>query len=1032
MSSIPTPYNAFDDDDDDDKHSKDHRNVGPEALIILFTFAGLLLGAMLREVSKKSKIPYTPILLAVGLIMGVYVDSLGVLGDATKLALNIEPHGILMIFIPTLIFESAFNADWYIFKKVIINILLLAGPGVLLGTFLLAFVLKVFLGYDSDDLKWSAALTLGSIISTTDPVAVVALLKDLGAHAKFNLLIEGESLLNDGVAMVFFTLFLNIAKGQSSGVGEVVVNFIQLVGGGPLLGFVAGIICSLWLKRITRDNILSITITFIACYLLFFLAETQFHVSGILALVTLGLFMSAYGKTKIDTDAKEALHAVWSWVQYTCETLIFLLTGLLIGYEVFVKESTIEAMDWVKMIFFYIFMIGARAAMVFAFYPLLKRHGYGLTGKEFVVLVWGGLRGALGLALALIVAVDDSLPKRMRDLVLFYMAGMTVMTLLINGTTCSWLVNRLELTAEPAIKNRLQKNLIAEMILKSEEKQDQLMADRFLNLSDWKAVSKLVGNEELIRDFAGNLAGGERTPKDHDPEAQQAVELQELARMIERKSAYEYFKDDDIFQETRFRILRIMKGIFWEKFEQGLLSGEATRLLVEGVNVSLDATEQPIDLWGFFYHYFTSFKLIKFFMKLKDFFLVGKLAKRYITRHMSFIYEVTTAFITVCGEILELDQNIPLSKHHIQSILEEIEKNRSDADNYILDLQGNFLEIIKVIQIQRAANQILDHQKHFLSEMLHSGQIEEKEYAYIRRKIDRRLNSLDNFKIDWHLPTFNEFVVEFPIFSNLSAQDARDIQRESKSANFHKGDFLYEIGNPCNGVFFITKGRVIESIDARRQFSRGVGAILSFANMVNEERTALTNCEAFSDVTVTFVPFEKLDPIVRRNNAFEEKIYKNALYTFLQASNEKESGVLRLDESKLNEVLRKCKLRTLREGEKFRLENGGFLFTGAVTKAVNTDEMERFKAEKYSIIWPTNSELYATKTSKVLEFEEEVRDFFGKHEEYSREERRSYMAPREPKKSSIRTSFRDAFQRDMFDKEFKNMMGKNKNDDYLS
>jgi len=644
-------------------------------------------------------------------------------------------------------------------------------------------------------------------------------------------------------------------------------------------------------------------------------------------------------------------------------------------------------------------MIAARAAMAFVFYPLLKRHGYGLTGKEFLVLVWGGLRGSLGLALALIVAVDENLPKRMRDLVLFYMAGMAVFTLLINGTTCSWLVKRLELTAEPEIKNRLQNNLIAEMVLKSEEKQEKLKSDRFLNLSDWKTVNKLVGNQDLLQEFASNLPGAAPEP--------QGVELVSLTRMIERRSAYEYFQDDDIFQETRFRILRIMKGIFWEKFEQGLLSGEATRLLVEGVDVSLDATEQPIYLWGFFYHYFTSFKLIKFFMRMKDFFLVGKLAKRYITRHMSFIYEVTTAFITVCGEVLELEQKIPLSKHHIQAILEEIEKNRSDADNYILDLQGNFLEIIKTIQIQRATNQILDHQKHFLAEMLHSGQIEEKEYANIRRKIDRKINSLDSFKIDWHFPTFNEFIVEFPIFSHLSAEDARDIQRESKPANFHKGDFLYKIGDPCNGVFFITKGRVIESLDGRRQFSRGVGAILSFANMVNEHRRAMTNCEAFSDVTVTFVSFEKLDPIVKRNPAFEEKIYKNALYTFLQASNEKESGVLRLDESKLNEVLRKCKLRRLKEGEKFILENGGFLFAGDVRKAMNTNEIERFKAEKYSIIWPTNSELHAVKMSKVLEFEEEVRDFFWRHEEYSRD------LP--SKKNSVRASFREVIERDLVD-----------------
>jgi NhaP-type Na+/H+ or K+/H+ antiporter len=109
---------------------------------------------------------------------------------------------ILFIFIPVLIFESSFNCDWYIFKRVIINVFLLAGPGVLLGSFMLAISLKIFLGYT--DITWAGALTMGSILCATDPVAVVALLKELGASARLNTLIEGESLLNDGTAMVFY------------------------------------------------------------------------------------------------------------------------------------------------------------------------------------------------------------------------------------------------------------------------------------------------------------------------------------------------------------------------------------------------------------------------------------------------------------------------------------------------------------------------------------------------------------------------------------------------------------------------------------------------------------------------------------------------------------------------------------------------------------------------------------------------------------------------------------------------------------
>lgn len=142
----------------------------------------------------------------------------------------------------------------------------------------------------------------GSVLSATDPVAVVALLKELGASPKFGTLIEGESLLNDGSAMVFYLLFYNITIGNAANPQDVITNFVRLAGGGPALGILFGLLSSLWLRRVIRDEVLVSIITFLTCYLVFFIAEfTEVKVSGILALVVLGLFMSAYGKTSISS-----------------------------------------------------------------------------------------------------------------------------------------------------------------------------------------------------------------------------------------------------------------------------------------------------------------------------------------------------------------------------------------------------------------------------------------------------------------------------------------------------------------------------------------------------------------------------------------------------------------------------------------------------------------------------------------------------------------------------------------------------------
>lgn len=132
-----------------------------------------------------------------------------------------------------------------------------------------------------------------------------------------------------------------------------------------------------------------------------------------------------------------AVHLIWAFLQFSCETLIFILTGILIGDELIAqKQSTILMSDWVKVFFFWVLAHVIRGLMVFSFWPFLQKYGYPITKNEFVILVYGGLRGALGITLALMVYRDTELKnERLKDLTLFYMAGFATLTLLVNGTT---------------------------------------------------------------------------------------------------------------------------------------------------------------------------------------------------------------------------------------------------------------------------------------------------------------------------------------------------------------------------------------------------------------------------------------------------------------------------------------------------------------------------------------------------------------------------------------------------------------------
>ena len=273
----------------------------------------MVIASICREIKKITGIPYTPLLLVAGMLCGGYTSSLWEFGLGLEIVLTIDPHGILLIFIPILIFEAAYNTDLYFFKKEFYQVITLAGPGVVISSVILAICFNYVLGY-GDEFNIYGGLCFGSLASATDTVAVLALLKELGAPKYFSMLFEGENLVNDATAMVFYMIFSDLFKAKGVTPLGALLQFLRLSVGGIALGGFIFLIVIIWLRRITKDKILVITITIVSCYLTFYFAENVAMVSGLLSVVVLGVLMAMHSKMRMNPETAETIHIVISFI----------------------------------------------------------------------------------------------------------------------------------------------------------------------------------------------------------------------------------------------------------------------------------------------------------------------------------------------------------------------------------------------------------------------------------------------------------------------------------------------------------------------------------------------------------------------------------------------------------------------------------------------------------------------------------------------------------------------------------------------
>ncbi|HEY7351002.1 MAG TPA: sodium:proton antiporter [Ktedonobacterales bacterium] len=407
----------------------------------------LLISLGVALAARWARLPYTLGLVVVGLGIGFF----HLLPD-----IILTPDLVLLIFLPPLLFEGAWNLEQRELLRNWLPIFLLAGPGLGISIAIVGLILHFAVGLD-----WPTAFLLGAIISPTDPIAVLALMRRLGLSTRLRVLVEGESLFNDGVAAATTQALLVVVLssigagvglvsfgGSASGIAasqtgsggaaiteELMLNLLRLVGGGIGLGLVVGYVVSRLVRHV-NDHLIETTVTVVVAYGVYLLGEAA-QVSGILAVITAGLVLGSYGRQTGMTQAtQEAVDGFWEFAAYIANSLLFLLMGLQIGqYPI---TGRIIPIAWAVLS-----VVVGRALIIYLFLPLYNLLAQRLEGKRvalyiapgliprhwMLLLLSAGLRGALSLALAL--ALPLSTPHRETLVVIVY--GVVLVTLLGQG-----------------------------------------------------------------------------------------------------------------------------------------------------------------------------------------------------------------------------------------------------------------------------------------------------------------------------------------------------------------------------------------------------------------------------------------------------------------------------------------------------------------------------------------------------------------------------------------------------------------------
>ena len=663
---------------------------------LLLTIAGLTVGAIFKSLFQRTRIPYTVGLFAIGLAAGI-MNRMGVFhgmpqfSAALDSVANINPDLILYIFLPILIFDAAYELNLHIFKKTLTNATLLAAPGLIICMILTAGVLMAISffvpGYEK--WTWASALMFGALISATDPVAVVALLHELKTSKRFSTLVDAESLLNDGTGIVCFMLFYGITVWGRNDELTPILEFCQVVAGGAILGFIAARLVIWFITRVNSEEMIQNSVIILSAYLVFILAQLYLGISGVIALVAFGLTIAYVGKPRLKPQVNIFMGSFWELLTYIANTLIFIIVGIVIAEKVDFSWSHCAI-----LLLVYIALNIIRYITIMMLYPIMKRSGYGLNKKESIILTWGGLRGALGMTLALMVSYTPAIPEEIRSQVLFFTAGTVTLTLCINATTMRWLLNKLGLiyipTARTMMENKIQ-NLLHE---NSEQYFERLKTREALNGANWEKVSQYVTAS---------------------PSAQEATPMA-----------------NDVMNEIRLRVLDKEKMFLHQIYDEGIISKTSFMQLSNSLDELYDHDgSYALDTRTSIFNFCNRTFILDGMQRIPK---IGSWISFYFKERIGVVHDLGRGFIILQKEDLKLLDDLEGSnmlsgeqKVVLKTLRAEIQHNLDTMNGILNKLANDFPKAYKHALTQKATRMLLCNERRNIRQLQTDGMLSDKD-----------------------------------------------------------------------------------------------------------------------------------------------------------------------------------------------------------------------------------------------------------------------------------------------------------------
>ncbi len=732
-------------------------------IMVLMLFAALT--AVLS--SRLPKLPFTIALVLLGIILAGLARQFPAFAMFAQFELT--PELVLFVFLPTLIYESAYSLDARQLQRNLVPVLTLAVPGLLLSTAIIGGIFHAFTEY-----SLIVSLLLGAILSATDPVAVIALFKQLGVPSRLTVLVEGESLFNDATSLVLAGLLLAIAvsgdittETVASGVGEFLLVFF----GGILVGWVLSLAACELLGLVDANPAVEISFTTILAYLSFILAEHGFHVSGIMAVVAAGLTVASYGRAKISPSTEEYMHHFWDYAAWLANAFIFLLVGLTVDTGMIIAN-----LDLVIVVV--IAMLISRAVVVFGVVPLIGRKpgAEGVSRAYQAVMYWGGLRGAIALAIVL------SLPEfSYRDTLVAVVTGAVLFTLLVQGLSMEWLVKRLGLD-QPDLADQLAEyegELQAK--LRSLAQVEILVTDGFFSAS--VARRRTAEMEDRIAQLRGRI--GERRG---DLEASTELRILSLRVLVRERSRFD------------------------ELFRRGLIGESAYRELSHHVSCQFDDAKHSHKLPD----QQLSLSLTRLFVRK----LLGYLARTGIGEtwvehrlHLQMLcdYEIAWARFRSANSVLkDLDEIVAdagLGGEAVVQIADLYRQLRETRKGEVDEFAQLYPEFVDAVQDQLGHRLTLITERTEIERVASHGILPAGVSTELLKAQDKRLRELRNADLSSYLDVaVEELLAKVPMFSALEPSQFSTLARHLHERSIPRDESIIVRGDIGDSLFLIVRG----------------------------------------------------------------------------------------------------------------------------------------------------------------------------------------------------------------------------------